>query len=61
MTTCQLKWKTIDDVPHLTIMWAQSVSNDPHITINDIIELVSSYENWIDNQSNERYYDESNR
>lgn len=42
------KWKTINDVPKLIVEWAQIVADEPNITITDIIDLVASYEEWID-------------
>lgn len=54
MNTYQLKWKTINDVPQLIVEWARIVTDDQQINVDDIIELVSSYEDWLDNQVDEK-------
>lgn len=47
-----LKWQKIEDVPQLIVEWATSVSDKPIDDINELIELVSSFEDWADNIQN---------
>lgn len=46
-----LKWQKLEDVPQLIVEWATSVS-DKSVDVNEIIELVSSFEDWSDNIQN---------
>lgn len=42
-----LKWKTIDDVPQLIVEWANCVADETLHDIDDIINSIISYEDWM--------------
>jgi hypothetical protein len=42
------RWEKIDDVPQLTLEWAMLIGGKD-ISIQDINELTSTYEDYLDN------------
>jgi hypothetical protein len=45
----KLIWEKLDDVPRLVIEWVEQISNEKINNLTEIIELVSSFEDWSDN------------